>query len=320
MSRTPELSGKNFEENGKFGTTDVFMLLTVLVWGANFSVVKIALREFPPLAFNGVRLFSASLFLWVILLARREKILPERRDLGKIILLSFLGNSVYQILFIKGISLTTASNTALVMASTPVLIALLSSYFAKERLPWAGWAGIIMSFGGLYLVITQRAGALALSREYLAGDAMILAGNLCWAVYTVFSRPLLVKYSPLRLAAMTLPAGTLMYLPFAAGELADLRWPEISPIAWASLVYSAILAIGLGFIIWYASLRRVGNSRTGIYGNITPVVAVLVAHFFLGERITAFQVLGAGVIFAGFYLARSGYRLNEKRRLSKPDL
>jgi drug/metabolite transporter (DMT)-like permease len=87
-----------------------------------------------------------------------------------------------------------------------------------------------------------------------------------------------------------------------------MDWQRPTLGAWAGLAYSALFAIVLGFVFWYTSVQRVGNSRTAVYGNITPVLTALSAHFILGERLSPFQALGAAIILAGVYLTRSGYR------------
>lgn len=289
------------------------MLFTVLIWAVNFSVVKVALREFTPHAFNGPRLSLASLALLFFLWKKEGRPSLRREDWLKVIVLGLVGNTLYQTLFINGISQTTASTTSLVMTMTPIFIALMSAIFIHERIHWAGWAGIFLSFGGLYLVLFGPALDFNLAGQELQGNLLILLGNLCWATYTVFSKPLLRRFSPLKLTTLTLASGTLFYLPLAGRELFRLPWASLSRSSWLALLFSAFFAIALSYVIWYSSVRRVGNTKTGIYGNITPVFTVFFAHFFLGEGVTFFQVVGAAIIFFGFYLTRSGYRWFEKK-------
>ena len=144
---------------------------------------------------------------------------------------------------------------------------------------------------------------------------MILAGNFLWDIYTVFSKPLLERISPLKLTSMTMAVGAAFYLPFAALDIGRLRWNEISFQAWAVLFYSALFAIAICYIIWHASVKRVGNSKTAIYGYITPVFAMLFASIIISERITLFQIGGALIILVGVYLTRSGYRYFEKKKV-----
>jgi len=304
------------EEPKGFGATDIFMLLAVLCWAINFSFIKIALREFSPQAFNGIRLLFASLILIIVLFVRGEGFSLAKSDILKILFLGIIGNTAFQLLFIHGLNWTTASNTSVIMAMTPVFVALLSVLLKQEKIHWAGWLGIVISFIGFYFIITKQVGIFHFSWKELRGDLMILIGNLFWAIHTVFSKPFLEKISPLKWTSITLAVGTVFYLPFAALDIVRIQWSEISFQAWAALIYSGLFAIAICYVIWYASVKRVGNSKTAVYGYLTPIFTILFAYLLISERITFLQIGGALIIFAGVYLTRSGYRLFERRKAS----
>jgi drug/metabolite transporter (DMT)-like permease len=301
------------KEQEKFGATDLLMILAVLIWGVNFSFVKIALREFSPLGFNGIRLFFASLILIFVLFISGEGLAIPKSDFWKIIVLGIIGNTAFQLLFIHGLNWTTASKTSIVMAMTPVFVALLSTGLKYEKIHRAGWLGIAISFIGFYFVITNQVGTFRFSWQSLRGDLFIFAGNFFWAVYTVFSKPLLEKISPLKLTSVTLAVGTFFFLPFAAKDVIQLNWNDLSVQAWAALFFSALFAIAICYVIWYASVKRVGNSKTAVYGYITPVFTIIFAYFFLSEVLTVLQIVGALIIITGVYLTRSGYRFFVKK-------
>jgi drug/metabolite transporter (DMT)-like permease len=290
------------------------MLGAVLLWAVNFSVIKIALREFTPLSFNGPRLTIASFLLLFFLWRKEGRLSLPKSDLWKVAVLGIVGNTIYQLFFINGIDRTTASKTSLVMTITPIFIALLSAVFIRERIHWAGWLGILTAFLGLYLVIFCRPAAGPLSSRNLQGDLLILFGNLFWAAYTVFSKPLLDRMSPLRLTAFTLAIGTLFYLPLTIREIAALPWRSLSPRSWSALLFSGVFAVAVSYVIWYSSVKRVGNTKTGIYGNITPVFSVVFAYLFLGESIGLIQIIGTLTIVLGFSLTRFGDRWFRRKK------
>jgi drug/metabolite transporter (DMT)-like permease len=297
------------------GSTDVMMLLAVLFWGVNLTVIKIAVRHLSPHAFNSIRLSGSALLLFAFLALRRESLALPWTDLWKIAVLGILGNFAYQTLFISGFRHTTASNASLILATSPIFIALISSAFKIERVTPAGWFGIALSFVGLYLVISQQAGGFHLSGSGLRGDLMILGGNIFWAAYTVFSKPLLERMSPLKFSTLTLAAGSIVYLLFALPELGRLDWQAVPASSWLALAGSGFFAIAVGYVFWYTSVKIVGSARTAVYNNFTPVLAIVFAAFFLGERITAGQVAGAAVILAGVYLTRTGDRFFIKNKV-----
>ena len=299
----------------KLGTVDLLMILATVFWGLNLTVVKIGLRHLSPHAFNSIRLFAAALLLFLFLVVRKEPLRLSRADLIRVAILGVLGNFCYQMLFISGFSFTSASNASLILATSPIFIALISSAFKMERITWVGWLGIAISFAGLYLVISQQSGGFRLSGSGLKGDLMILVGNTFWAAYTVFSKPLLDRMSPLKFSTMTLAAGAVVYLLFGIPHLARTEWRAVPASSWLALAYSGLFAIVLGYVFWYTSVKVMGSSKTAVYNNLTPVLAVLFAALFLAERIKPGQVVGAAVILAGVYLTRTGDRFFTRNKV-----
>ena len=116
---------------------------------------------------------------------------------------------------------------------------------------------------------------------------------LCWAAYTVGSRSLLTRHSPLVVTGFTMTIGSALYAPFGVPSLLRLDWTAVSWWAWALLVYSAVFALVVAYLIWYTAVQRVGNNRTSIYSNVVPLVAMAVAAAVLGEPITARKIAGA---------------------------
>jgi drug/metabolite transporter (DMT)-like permease len=289
------------------------MLVAVVLWAVNFSLVKVALKEMSPMGFNGIRLAFASILLILFLAVKRECFRVDGPDFWKLVALGIVGNTAYQILFINGIYVTTASNTAIIIAITPAFIAMLSSVLKHERLNWAAWTGILISFVGFYLVILRNSGKPTFSGEGLKGDLLILAGTVCWAVYTVLAKPLLRKISALKLTAITMAVGTAFYLPFAIRDIIHIPYAEVNVKSWASLAFSGLFALAVCYVIWYESVQRVGNSRTAIYDNLIPILTVLFASLLIGEKLSPLQGVGMVVILAGVYLTRSGYRFFERR-------
>lgn len=294
--------------------TDLLIVLVVVLWAINLSVIKIGLRVLTPHAFNAVRLALAALAYLAVLTARRTRFRPGRGGDGwKAAGLGLLGITFYQVFFIRGVSTMNASTASVVMGTSPIFIALLATAVGEERVTWAGWAGIALSVGGFLLVLSGENGGLVFTWEAWRGAFLILLANACWAGYTVFSKPVLDRNAAFDLAAIGTVAGTAVYLPFAAGDLARTDWAAVPWQGWAAIAYAGLVAIFLCFVLWYQSVKKVGAAKTGVYGNLTPILAILFAGRILGERLTAIQAGGAAVTLAGVYLTRSGYRFFERR-------
>jgi drug/metabolite transporter (DMT)-like permease len=290
----------------RWSSADLLMFGVVLIWGINFSVVKAALHSFSPLAFNALRFGAAMLIMRAIMSLRGESFALPRRDLLPVMLLGLSGHTAYQLLFINGIARTTPANSSLLMATSPVFVAIYGHLLGIERANRTIWAGIGLSFIGTLLLIAGGGHGFSLGSRTLAGDLMILAAAMLWAAYTTGSKPLLARYSPLKLTAISMLIGTIPLVLVSLPQLLRQDWGSVPAGAWGGWLYSAVLAVVVGYVFWYTSVQRVGNARTAVYSNLTPVVAILVAWLALGDRLTLLQAVGAAVVLAGIVLTRRG--------------
>lgn len=278
------------------------MLLVVIIWGANFSIVKVALNEMPPLAFTAARfVISSALLLAMVWLDGAEERLPPG-SLWRLVWLGFVGNTLYQICFILGLARTSAANSALLLATMPIMVALLGALLGVERLTRNVLGGIVVAFSGIALVVVSR--GVTLSWETLGGDVLILAAVFCWSVYTQGLRTLGDRLSSLRLTTLTMLTGTPGLVLVGGPELWEMDWSRISLVVWSALVYSAVFALVVAYLLWNRSVRAVGGSRTAVYTCVTPIIAALIAWPMLGERPTLLQAIGAALIIVGVLLAR----------------
>ena len=206
----------------------------VLIWGSNFSAIKYALRDFPQVAFNAMRLLLAAVvFLVAISVVRRRAALglrpPEpaltRREWAVVAVLALVGTVLYQLFFLAGIARTSVANSALIFGCTPVAVALLSSMAGHERLSARRWIGAVLSLLGIYTLVGRRA---TLSSATLIGDAFVFAGMLCWSVYSVAAQPLLKRHSPLVISGWSMIIGATLYAALAVGWLRCTYWRSIS--------------------------------------------------------------------------------------------
>jgi drug/metabolite transporter (DMT)-like permease len=288
----------------KFSTVDLILVGMSLVWGINFSVVKIALGELSPLSLNAIRFSVASLLLITFLWIKERDLSIRRGDITRIILLAIIGNTAYQLFFIYGIAHTTAGNSALLYGTVPIFVGLLSSILGVEKITQKIWASVIISFIGITLIMVGMEEALGITYQSWIGDLLILSATICWATYTVLSKPLLKRYTPTKLTTLTIAIGTIPLILISIPSLGIERWDSISTQAWLSVTYSSCLAVALGYVIWYTGVSRVGNARTSLYENLAVVVGVAVAWIFLSESMSLLQIIGAALVFIGLYLAR----------------
>jgi drug/metabolite transporter (DMT)-like permease len=277
------------------------LLLAVLFLGTNPVAVKVAVAEFPPLPFVTMRFTLAGLLLLTLVaLLEQADGRPGRRELLSLAGVGLVGVGANNVAFTLGVSMTTASETALIYAAVPIWGILLGLALGLERpTPW-GILGVCLAFSGVAVVVY---GGLAGSTSLL-GNLLVVVATVCWGSYAVLSMPLLRRYSPLVVASYTMLFGGLGALPLALPGFLDASWADASGRAWEALAYSTLLVAAFGFWAWQRGVSQIGANRVLIYQYLITLVGVTAGVLLLGESLTANKVLGGAVILLGVYLAR----------------
>lgn len=289
-------------ETRQMARAEVAMLVVVLIWGANFSFMKVALVEIPALSFAGLRFTLATVILLVVLQWREGSIGAPREAWWPLIWMGVLSNTLYQVFFMYGLTHTSVANASLIVATTPLMVAFLGAATGIEALRRPVVMGGLLGFAGVVLILAGKGAILGLGG--LAGDAAIFAATLCWAVFTLGVRALRVPISTLRLTALTMLTGAPGLLFLGAGGLVHLEWSGLSSGAWIGVAYSTVLAIVISYILWNNGVRVVGSGRTAIFNSMIPLVAMLAAWPLLGEHPRPVQLGGAALIVGGVLLSR----------------
>ena len=283
--------------------TELGLVAMALIWGVNYSVVKYGTTLIQPLAYNGFRVTLAAVVLLAIIVAARLPA-PDLRTIGALMGLGVLGNGLYQYAFIEGIARTRASDAALVVAASPAFIAIIGRLRGVERVSKRGTLGIVLSVCGIGLVVLGTTGG-GNGQSSLAGDLMVLAGSLAWAVYSVLLKPYTERVGGLVLSAYTMLGGALSLLLVAIPSIRSTTWSALPLMGWGAILYSGIFALVIAYLFWYRGIRVIGPTRSAMFSNMQPIIAVLFARVVLGEVPTAWQDFGAVAIMGGLLLTRS---------------
>jgi drug/metabolite transporter (DMT)-like permease len=299
-----------------FGLTDVLLLAMATIWGTNFVVVKYATRIFSPVAFTGLRVGTVAIFMIVFALLRRagdgERATSRRaqaRALGRgvitrLLLLGVVGNGLYQLFFVHGVARTRAGNAALIVGAAPAFIALAARARGLERIQRMTMLGIVLSVVGVGLVMLGSANA-GTGHTTLLGSVLVFLGVVCWTFYTIFLQPYTKRVDAITLSALTLIGGAVPLLIASGPAIIATDWSRIGIGGWLALLYSSIVSMGIAYLFYYRGLRMLGPTRTAVYSNLQPIIALLVAWPLLGEAPTIFQIVGAVTIVAGVFMTRA---------------
>ena len=284
--------------------TDIGLVTLAAIWGINFSVLKLVLREIDPLALNALRFPLAGLALWVAVRAGGTSRALAREDIRRVITLALVGNVAYQICFIIGIDWTLAGNASLLLATTPVWTVILSSVAGHERPTTWVVLGIVATLIGMLLVVLGGREPLSLGSDTVRGDLLMIVGAILWSLYTVGGKGPVSRYGPLHVTAWTLWLATPMLVLVGLPSLLSTDLRAVPALTWLGVVYSGVFSIGVAYLLWYRGVHRIGNNRTAVYSNLVPVWALATAWIWIGETPTVLQGAGAAVILAGLTVAR----------------
>jgi drug/metabolite transporter (DMT)-like permease len=227
---------------------------------------------------------------------------PAPTALRRLVVLGVVGNTLYQLCFILGLAHTSATNSSLILATVPTVVAVVAGLLGLERITPRMWGGIALGTIGVVLVIATS--GVEFSASTLRGDLLTVLAVLCWAGYTVGLRSLPPEFSPLRVTTVTTIAGMPGLVLAGLPGLLVMRWDAVPPSAWAALAYATVLSLVVAYLLWNRSVQTVGGTRTAIYMCVTPLVAVGAAWVILGEHARPLQAVGAALIIAGVLLTR----------------
>lgn len=277
------------------------LLLAAFFLGTNPVAVKYVVAHVPPLFFVALRFTLAGALLWLVLRFVKPEGRPRGRDLWEMAAVGAAGVGLNNTLFTLGVSMTSASETALIYATPPLWGMLLGFVLGLERPALKGVLGVALALLGVAVVVS---GSLGNGGSSLSGDLLVMGGAICWGSYTVLGMRLLRRYPPLAVASYTTFFGGLVVSPIALWELANIHGVSTEWSVWSAFAYSAVLVAAYGFFAWQRGVSRLGANQVLVYQYLVTLIGVASGVVLLGEALTVNKILGGAIILAGVYLAR----------------
>jgi len=277
------------------------VLVLVQVLFATLGIAaKLALRELPVSALVLLRVFGASLALAILLTTSRLPAIRGAGDYMRLALYSLLGVVLNQLLFVKGLSFTTAINANILITTVPVFTLGVAVLLGVERASFAGVIGLLLAIAGALTLVDPA--QFETSPRLAIGNAMIVLNALSYAVYLVISKDMLRRHPPLTVTTWVFVFGAVGVLPFGIPALADVDPARVAASTWLLVLY---IVVGPTVTVYWLSLwalARAESSLVAIYIYVQPLVTMLIAPAFLGERVEAEAIVGGAAIFAGIAL------------------
>ena len=288
---------------GEQRTGLTLLLVTALVWGANWPAAKLVVSEMPPLLARGSAGVVGAAFAFLLAWIGGARLGLPRAQVPRLLLLALLNVTSWIGLSTAALLWLPASETAIFAYTMPIWSVAFAWLLLGERPGLARLGGLALRFLGVAVLTWGQ--PVAVSRSRWPGIACVLGAAACWALGTV-----LAKRLPLRMPAVAGTAWQILVgtVPLALAGLAleHISGARITPLGWAALGYNAFLAFGVAYVTWFMALRRLPASTAAVGTLLIPVLGVLSAAFLLGEPLGVRQLSALGLTLAGIALATRG--------------
>lgn len=273
-----------------------------LIFGVNFPVVKlISPSLILPFGLNLMRVVTATALFWLLFLFKPMNGGIRKKDIPRFLLCALTGVALNQLMFIKGLTLTTPIHAALLILATPVILLLLSLITRTEQVTLAKIAGLCSAFaGGVLLVLSRESSTLG--SNMLLGDILIVINAASYAVYMILVKPLTKTYSPIQVTRWVFTFGLFYVVPFCWNDIQHTQWDAFTPTSWGSLCLVVIGATFLAYLFIAYGLHHLSATITGAYIYTQPVFSAIIAILFMNEQPALYKLLAALLIFGGVYL------------------
>lgn len=276
------------------------LLFVTLIYGANYTIAKIPMPDYlQPFGFILVRVSSATLLFWLFsYFTGTEKI--NRKDFGLLLLCGLFGVATNQLLFFKGLSLTTPINASIIMTTSPISVLLAAYLLGKERLTFLKIIGVLVGALGAYLLITKDGATLG--KGTFLGDLLVLINGASYAVYLVIVKPLMAKYKATTVIKWVFFFGWLIVIPFGFQEFSMVEWALLPAEVWFSIAFVILLGTFTVYMLNVWALKFVNSSVVGIYMYLQPVFATFIAFLVRGDQLDWLTAIYSLIIMLGVYL------------------
>jgi drug/metabolite transporter (DMT)-like permease len=274
-------------------------LLAVVLWGSNYPVVRLALGEIPVLSFAFLRFILGACMLCPLWLPQRR---PVPGPLWAPLAIAGIAMFVCQIQVIASLHWTTAGQSAILLAVSPIFTAVWLALRRRDHLNGRQWGGLLAGLIGVGLVVGGSPGRFEWS--YAVGDLLALGSAAAFVWYSLAVSPIVGSIGAWQATCWALAIAALALVPLTLFEVPHYAWwRSVSWEAWGGLIYSAAAGFVVAMALWGRSMYRLGARQTMPYSYLEPVSAVVIAAVILGESLSAFQAVGAVLTLIGVWLA-----------------
>ncbi len=289
----------------RFTGLDLALIFNMALWGTNFVVSKAATDALPPMAFSALRYVVAAGSMALIMRIRRVDLYLPRAEWWPVFVSAIFGFVLYQPAFINGVHDTAVGNSVLILQAGPVWVVLFNAWRGEERMTRGTILGVLIALSGVLTVVIGRyAGQLSIDGLSLLGDGLIFLSSILWGISLITSRGPLARNHSFVPTFWLLMVGALSQVILGFPSLIGLPASAFTPAVIVAILYSGMISVTIGSLIFNHAIQKIGAARTAIYSYLQPFVAATLAIVVLHEAFTIWLVIGGLLIFVGVALVR----------------
>lgn len=293
------------------GKPYIALVLSMIFWSFSFVWFKIANRSYEPITIVFIRLCIAALFLssWLLITGGYKGV--SRGDRKYFFLLALFEPFLYFLGESFGLTYVSSTVGSVVISTIPVFAVIFAWIFYRERLRLINYLGVIVSFAGVIIFITNRSGSITMS---ITGLGLMFLAVVSAVGYNMVLHKLASKYNPISIVNIQNVIGVILFLPlFLIFDLKKFIATGIETESFTSVVLLAVFASSGAFALFAYSVRHLGISRANIFSNLIPVFTAVLAFLIVGDRLTVQNAVGMAVVIAGLFLSQAGKRVKDNQ-------
>ncbi len=281
------------------------LVAVTIFWGSSFVSSKLVLEVLPPMALAFYRyLFSfAALFTFFIIFEKDKKL--KRSDVVDLLLSSGIGIFIYFIGEYNALNYISASTASIIVSLLPVFMLVTNFIVFNEKITLFKVGIILLTLVGVVMVV--QAGFRIMFNESLIGYSLMIMGVAAWVVFSLSTVKMRKTNSNLKVITYQSGLALILFFPFAIANFSSIGVLNLND--WINIIYLGVFASGLAFYLYVYSLKSLGTLPASIFGNLVPVVTIIVGYLLLGEVLTPIQFAGGALII----ITLMGYALYESR-------
>jgi drug/metabolite transporter (DMT)-like permease len=273
-----------------------------LIYAINYTVAKTVMPEYvEPLGFIFMRVVGATLLFWLCyVLFSFQKV--ESKDIIRLMMCGLFGVAINQMLFFKGLNLTTPINASVIMVTNPIIVLVISAFLISEKITIRKLIGISLGALGAISLFTKGGDLSLLNSSQSLGNLLVLINACSYGIYLVIVKPLMKKYQTMTVISWVFLFGLIFVIPFGYNDFSQIQWHSMPTNIFYAIIFVVVGTTFFAYLFNIIGLRTLNPTTVSTYIYLQPILASIIAIAFKSDELDWSKIISSIIIFAGVYL------------------